>query len=128
MKMKICFLAVLAAGVLAASSETASLKTARDHQDIAALDHYIAQYETAAKTKPQSADIQYKLALAQSYAAEVAMEAHDKRKSEAYAEAGMEPIEKAVQIDGNDAEYHRLHGALCGQVIPANPLLGALKY
>jgi tetratricopeptide (TPR) repeat protein len=128
MKMKICFWAVLAAGALAASSDTASLKTARDHQDIAALDHYILQYKTAAKTKPQSADIQYKLALAQSYAAEVAMEAHDKRKSEAYAEAGMEPIEKAVQIDGNDAEYHRLHGALCGQVIPANPLLGALKY
>ena len=56
------------------------------------------------------------------------MELHDKRKSEAYAEAGMEPIEKAVELNGNDAEFHRLHGALCGQVIPANPLFGALKY
>ena len=80
------------------------------------------------KANPQSADAQYHLALADSYAAEVAMEIHDKRKSEAYAEAGMDPVQKAVEINGNSAEYHRLHGALCGQVIPANPFLGALKY
>jgi tetratricopeptide (TPR) repeat protein len=128
MKIRICLLAVLAAGVWAASSDSASLKTARDHQDLPALDHYITRYQAAAKAKPQSAEAQYDLALAESYAAEVAMELHDKRKSEAYAEAGMDPIEKAVELNGNDAEFHRLHGALCGQVIPANPLFGALKY
>jgi len=28
----------------------------------------------------------------------------------------------------NSSEYHRLLGELCGQVIPANPIAGALKY
>lgn len=119
---------LLAASLCAAPTNNSELKAARDRQDLAALDHYITQYQAAAKAAPQSADAQYRLALAESYAAEVAMEVHDKRKSEAYAEAGMDPILKAVGIDGNSAEYHRLHGALCGQVIPANPLLGALKY
>jgi tetratricopeptide (TPR) repeat protein len=128
MSMRICILAALTAGVLAASSDSDNLRAARDHQDLSALDHYIAQYQAAVKQNPQSADAQYDLALAESYAAEVAMEVHDKRKSESYAEAGMDPIQKAVEINGNNAEYHRLHGALCGQVIPANPLLGALKY
>lgn len=116
------------AGILAAGSTNAELKTARDKQDLASLDRFIAQYQTAAKANPQSAEAYYRLALAQSYAAEVAMEARDKRKSESYAEAGMEPISKAVELNGNNAEYHRLHGALCGQVIPANPFMGALKY
>lgn len=128
MRLSSCVLVLIAAGVLVAGPENANLKAARDHQDLAALDHYIAQYQAAAKASPQSAEAQYHLALAQSYAAEVAMESHDKRKSEAYAEAGMEPVQKAVELDRSNAEYHRLHGALCGQVIPANPLMGALKY
>lgn len=118
----------LAAGMLAAAPMNPDLKAARDKQDLPALDHFIAQYQSAAKASPQSADAQYELALAQSYAAEVTMEVRDKRKSQAYAEAGMEPATKAVELSGNSAEYHRLHGALCGQVIPANPLMGALKY
>ena len=125
---RICILATLAVGLLSAGSDIRALKAARDHQDLAALDQYIAQYQNAAKADPKSAEAEYSLALAQSYAAEVAMENHDKRKSEAYAEAGMDPIDKAVELSGNNAEYHRLHGALCGQVIPANPLFGALKY
>jgi tetratricopeptide (TPR) repeat protein len=40
----------------------------------------------------------------------------------------MEPARKAVSDDGSNAEYHRLLGELCGQVIPANPVFGALKY
>lgn len=40
----------------------------------------------------------------------------------------MDPAVKATELSGNNAEYHRLHGALCGQVIPANPLMGTLKY
>lgn len=128
--MSICktWTALLAVAVFAAASEVGDLKTARDHQDLTALDHFIAQYQAAAKAAPQSADAQYRLALADSYAAEVAMESHDKRKSQAYAEAGMEPAQKAVELSANNAEYHRLRGALCGQVIPANPLFGALKY
>jgi tetratricopeptide (TPR) repeat protein len=56
------------------------------------------------------------------------MELRDKRKSESYAEAGMDAAQKAVAGGGGNAEYHRLLGELCGQVIPANPLFGALKY
>ncbi len=121
-------LAFLAAGALAAPAVNADLKAARDTQDLAALDRFITTYQTAAKSNPQSSEALYQLALAESYAAEVTMEARDKRKSEAYAEAGMNPITKAVELNTNSAEFHRLHGALCGQVIPANPLLGALKY
>lgn len=40
----------------------------------------------------------------------------------------MEPAQRAVAGDAGNAEYHRLMGQLCGQVIPANPLMGALKY
>jgi tetratricopeptide (TPR) repeat protein len=114
--------------LLAATTANSDLKAARDRQDLPALDRFIAQYQNAARANPQSADAQYQLALAQSYAAEITMEVHDKRKSEAYAEAGMEPVTRALELNANSAEYHRLHGALCGQVIPANPFLGAMKY
>ena len=39
----------------------------------------------------------------------------------------MTAAEKAVTLQPNVAEYHRLWGTLCAQVIPANVLLG-LKY
>jgi tetratricopeptide (TPR) repeat protein len=103
------------------------LNSARDRQDLAALDHVIAESKAAA-ADAKAADAQYRLALANSYAAEVAMELRDKKKSEAYAEAGMEPAQKALANNAGNAEYHRLMGQLCGQVIPANPLMGALKF
>jgi tetratricopeptide (TPR) repeat protein len=104
------------------------LSAARDRQDLAAIDRFIAQYQQAAKANPQSGEAQYRLALGQSFGAEVAMELRDKKKSEAYAEAGMDAAQKAVTGGSGNAEYHRLLGELCGQVIPANPILGALKY
>ena len=114
--------------LLAALSSTLTaaneLTSARDRQDLAALDRLIAQYKQAA----QAPDAQYKLALANSYAAEVALELRDKKKAEAYAQAGIDPAQKAVAGNGTNAEYHRLLGEICGQIIPANPLLGALKY
>lgn len=111
----------VAGGALAAASE---LTAARDRQDLATLDGLIARYQKAAPAP----DAQYKLALANSYAAEVALELRDKKKAEAYAQAGIDPAQKAVAANGANAEYHRLLGEICGQVIPANPLLGALKY
>jgi tetratricopeptide (TPR) repeat protein len=114
--------------LLLAAQPNAELVSARDHQDLATLNRLIAQYEQAAKANPQCAECEYKLALADSYAAEVAMELRDKRKSETYAEAGMDFAQKASASNANNAEYHRLLGELCGQVIPANPLFGALKY
>jgi len=104
------------------------LTAARDRQDVAGLDRFVAQYQQQAQKNPESADAQYALALANSYAAEVTMELRDKKKSAVYAEAGIQPAQKAVAEDGGNAEYHRLLGELCGQVIPANPLFGALKY
>jgi tetratricopeptide (TPR) repeat protein len=104
------------------------LTAARNHQDLPTLDSQIAQLQKVAQSSPGSADTQYRAALAYSYAAEVAMEARDKKKSQTYAEAGMDFANKAVAGNSASAEYHRLLGALCGQVVPANPLLGALKY
>ena len=104
------------------------LTVARDHQDLPALNALIAQNQQASQAKPQCTECLYKLALANSYAAEVTMELRDKRKSEAFAEAGMETAQKLIAANANNAEYHRLLGELCGQVIPANPIFGALKY
>lgn len=111
-----------------ASVAISELQKARDQQNLAALDGMIAQAKHAADTGPRSPEAQYRLALAYSYAAEVAMELHDKKKAEAYAEAGMGPARKAVDENSGNAEYHRLLGEICGQIIPASPLMGTLKY
>ncbi|MBV8895932.1 MAG: tetratricopeptide repeat protein [Acidobacteriaceae bacterium] len=44
------------------------------------------------------------------------------------AEAGLAEAKNLVALNDKNAEYHRLLGELCGQVIPANPLMGILKY
>ena len=103
------------------------LVAARDQQDLQALDGIIAR-DKAAAGPGTSAEAQYRLALAYSYAAEVAMELRDKKKAESYAVTGLDAAKKAVAGNERDAEYHRLLGAMCGQVIPANPLMGALSY
>ncbi len=105
----------------AAPVTTKDLDLAKDHQDLSALDESIAQLK-------QSGAKPYEVALAYSFAAEVSMELPDRKKSQPYAESGMEFAQKAVSENGSNAEYHRLLGNLCGQVIPANPLMGALKY
>ena len=113
--------------VCAALPAVPDLVNARDLSDGPALDELI-QEAKAAVAKKSSPDNLYRLALAYSYGAEVATEKKDKAKAAAMAEAGLEPAHKLA--DGNDkvAEYHRLLGKLCGQVIPANPLMGTLKY
>jgi hypothetical protein len=116
---KLLVVCISGCGLTAASELTA----ARDRQDLAALDGLIARYQKAA----QAPDGQYTLALANSYAAEVALELRAKKKAEEYAQAAIDPAQKAVAANGGNAEYHRLLGEICGQVIPANPVLGALK-
>src|SRR3954469_14530035 len=119
------FLCCWFGSIMLSNGQTAAdLQAARDRGDLAALDGLIARASGGA-TSPDS---QYKLALAYSYGAEVAMEQRDKKKSEALAEKGLDSAQKAVAANGGDAEFHRLQGALCGQVIPANPIMGALKY
>ncbi len=117
-----CYLA------LQAASLDPALEKARDQQNLQALDDFIALYKQGAEANAASAEAQYKSALAYSYAAQVAMELRDKKKSESYAVTGLAAAKKAVAQNGSDAEFHRLLGAMCGQVIPANPILGALSY
>jgi tetratricopeptide (TPR) repeat protein len=119
--MRLSFILLLAPGLFAASTE---LEQARDKQDRAALDRIVGNLQNAANQHPNDANAQYQLALAQSYAAEVAIEVKDKGQAQKTAEAGIKVAEKAVQMNPNNAEYHRILGTLCGQVIPANVLFG----
>jgi tetratricopeptide (TPR) repeat protein len=116
---------------IAATLGTNELEQARDRQDLAAIERMIPQLQQAAQAgtaSSPSAEANYHLALAYSYAAEIAMELRDKKKAEALAEAGIEAAKRAVSKKPSDAEYHRILGELCGQVIPANPVFGSLKY
>jgi tetratricopeptide (TPR) repeat protein len=103
------------------------LEMARDAQDRPALEKAVAEASAAVAKAPQDAGAQYRLALAQSYLAEVALEVRDKGAAARAAEAGIKAAEKAVALKGTVAENHRMLGTLCGQIIPANTLLG-LKY
>jgi tetratricopeptide (TPR) repeat protein len=110
-----------------ASSGGSDLEKARDAQDRPALDRLAAQLASAAQGKSNDAVAEYKLALAESYVAEVAIEVRDKNAAHAAAEAGIDAAKKAVALKGDSAEYHRLLGTLCGQAISANVLQG-MKY
>lgn len=103
------------------------LEVARDAQDTAKLEALIAPLADAAASSTNDAPAQYRLALARSYLAEVAMELRDKARAKVTAEAGIQAAERAVALAGNVAEHHRILGTLCGQVIPVNVLFG-LKY
>ncbi len=111
---------------LAATTSPAlkDLTYARDIQNLKRLDYFITQL----KPDANSPDGEYRLALAYSFAAEVAMEMRDKPKSENFAEAGLDVAKKAVDANGKNAMYHQLLGELCGQVIPANIFMGTIKY
>ena len=100
------------------------LEAARDRQDRPALEKMIADLSAAAAKQANDAPAQYRLALAQSYLAEVAIEVKDKAQAKTLAEAGIKAAGRAVALKPQEAEYHRILGTLCGQVIPANPLLG----
>lgn len=119
--MRICLLCWLTLAVVAGD-----LEKARDAQDRAALSALATQFGANAAKQPGPKAF-YMAALANSYAAEVATELADKGAAKTAAEAGIEAARKAVAAEPNNAEYHRILGTLCGQVIPANVLVG-LKY
>jgi tetratricopeptide (TPR) repeat protein len=100
----------------------------RDRQDRPGLDARAAALHTEAEKAQKDADKWYRSAVAYSYVAEVAYELRDKGGSERAAEAGVADAEKAIALNGKNGEYHRILGTLCGQVIPANPIMGALTY
>jgi len=100
------------------------LDTARDAQDRGKLQEIANHQQAIVAKQPQNADLWYQLALAQSYLAEVAIETGDKGLAKSAAETGIQAGEKAVALKQGSAEYHRILGTLCGQVIPANVLAG----
>ncbi len=101
------------------------LDQARDSQDRGKLEQIANQSRAAAEKQSQSAEALYRLALVQSYLAEVAIEVGDKSQARTAAETGIKAAGKAVELKPDSAEYHRLLGTLCtGQVIPANVLAG----
>jgi len=104
------------------------LRMLRDRQDRAGLESRAAALQAAAEKRPGDADGWYRGAIAYSYAAEVALETGDKNNSRRLAEAGVGLAEKAIDINGRSAEYYRVLGTLCGQIVPANPMAGILIY
>ena len=116
-------LALLIAGFLAAASPS-PLDIARDQQDRPALEKLANEYAAAAAKAPNDATAQYRAALAASYVAEVALEVRDKKQAEQAAERGVKLAERAVALKPDVAEYYRILGTLCGQVVPANVLTG----
>jgi tetratricopeptide (TPR) repeat protein len=115
---------LLLTSVLASAAIDPALLHARDAQDRAALEKLVAGARAAADKSKNDADAQYRLALASSIEAEVALEVKDNAAAERAAEGGVKAAEAAIAINPNNAEYYRVMGTLCGQVIPANILAG----
>lgn len=121
---------ILLAGLLAVLSCAAAddLEKLRDKQDRAGLLQSAQTLTAAAEKNPGDANAWIRVALSHSYIAEVAMEVGDKRGSQSAAEEGAKAAEKALALNPNVADFYRVYGTLCGQVIPANPIMGALAY
>jgi len=119
-------LVAMAATWLSWGGTATDLEKARDRQDRAALSQSISEMEQIAAGSRDPA-AHYRLALARFYLAQVALEVGDKALARTAAEKGIPHAEQAVTLKPEVSEYHRLLGALCGQVIPAN-VLAALKY
>jgi tetratricopeptide (TPR) repeat protein len=111
----------------AAAMDDSELVKARDRQDRAALDKMAGELRTIAEQQTKDATAQYRAALAESYAAEVAVEMRDKTAAKNAAQAGIDAAERAVNLKPDSAEYQRILGTLCGQMISSNSL-AALKY
>jgi tetratricopeptide (TPR) repeat protein len=127
--MKLFVLIGLAlAGTCYARNVDPALIHARDAQDRGALQNLVSAARSAAEKAPKDAETQYRLALALSTQAEVALELKDKSSAEKSATEGVKAAESAIALRGDDGEYYRVLGTLCGQVIPANPIMGALGY
>ena len=112
---------LLGGALLAAPSD---LEKARDLEDRPALERMSAELSAAAQKATDNADAQYRAALGSSFLAEVLLELRDKAAAEHAARAGIPAAERAVALKPDSSEYHRILGTLCGQVVPANVLLG----
>jgi tetratricopeptide (TPR) repeat protein len=119
---------LIASLALRCTAAADDLDKLRDRQDHAGLDARAASLHAAAEKTPNDAGAWYRAAIGYMYAAEVAMELRDKNGAQRAAEAGAGDAEKAIALDGKNADYYRVLGTLCGQVIPAYPIAGILSY
>ena len=117
--------ALLSAGTAMAADD---LERLRDHQDRPGIEARASALHAAAEKTPNDANGWYRAAIAYSYAGEVAMELRDKNGAQKNAEAGAADAEKAIALNDRAADYYRVLGTLCGEVIPANPIAGILSY
>jgi tetratricopeptide (TPR) repeat protein len=118
---------MLAASALACSLGAApktALDQALDAQDRPALEKLAAQATAAAQSRRDDPNAQYEAARAQSMLAQLALELGDKGLGKTAGETGIRAAQRAVELKPGEAEYHRILGTLCGQVIPANVLAG----
>ncbi len=113
---------------LALALHSASLEDARDRQDRAALARMAQELTTAAARNANDAHAHFQAALAGSYLAEVAIEQKDKTAARNAAEAAIHEAQRAVELKPNVSEYHRVLGMLCGQAVPGNNILTAMKW
>lgn len=113
--------------LLLLAATTPELEAARDRQDQAALERITADLAAGVAKRPDDVAAHLRYAMAQSYAAEVALEKRDREGARRAAVEGIRSAERAVALKPDVAEHHRVLGTLCGQVIPANVLAG-LKY
>lgn len=123
--MRLFALIVVSATVASASSD---LEKARDAQDRAALEQNIKTLTDVAAKQQSDAAAQYRLAMAHSYLAEIAIEQRDKKLASSTAEDGIKAAEKAISLKADNSEYHRLLGTLCGQTIAGGNILIGMKY
>lgn len=100
------------------------LERARNQQNRPAIEKLLPGLNAAAQKQSSSAQAHYRVAEAQLYLAEVTLEQRDRAAAARAAEAGIPHARRAVELEPAKAEYHRILGALCGQVIPANVLAG----
>lgn len=115
---------MLVLALLFAVAFPADLEKARNDQSKAELARISAELAGTAAKQASDPAPHYQAALAKSYLAEVALELKDNGEAKTAAEAGIKLAERAVELKPENAEYHRVLGTLCGQVIPANVLSG----
>jgi tetratricopeptide (TPR) repeat protein len=118
-------LALVIAGSLAAAG-LSPLELARDQQDRPGLEKMVSEYGAAAARTPNDAEANYKMALASSYLAEVAIEQHDRKQARPVAEKGIGAAEKALSLKPENAEYYRVLAMLYGQAV--TDIMSGLKY
>jgi tetratricopeptide (TPR) repeat protein len=120
-------LALLSALALAAAARRTPAENALDEQDQPKLEKLAREAAFLAEMQPADPDSQFKSALTHSVLAQLAIEKRDKPLGARAAETGIEAARRAVKLRPGNAEYRRILGTLCGQVIPANVWAG-LKY